>query len=78
MVDVGKLSPVSAGGSLVLHLRGHRCGVRFAHRNQFSRSRSHLDSARSAIETYSSAAPPVPADIAFVDVVHIRGVDIVN
>ncbi len=78
MVDVGKLSPVRTGASLVLHLGSHRCGVSFAHRRKFPWSCSHPDPARSAIETYTSAAPAVSANIAFVNVVHIRRVDIVD
>ena len=77
MIHVGKLSPVGAGSTLVLHLRRHGCSVRLTQRAQFRGSRPHLDSTRSAVETYPCAAPLVPANLAVVDVVHHGGVDVI-
>ena len=81
MIDVRKLSPIGAGGTLILHLRRHGRGMRRTQRRQFRRSGSHLDSARSAVETHTGAASVATATTAngaVVDVMHDRDVHIVD
>ena len=69
MVDAGKLSPISAGRLLVLHLCSHGRSMRRAHCRQFRGSRLDLNSAGAAVETDTAASPVVIADRAVVEVV---------
>ena len=62
LVNARELSPIGAGRMLILHLRRHGRRMRLTHRRQFRGSRLHLDSARSAVETYPTAASAVAAD----------------
>ena len=78
MVYVRELRPVGAGNVFILHLRPHRSGVHLMHRGQFRWSRTHLHSARSAVEAHTRAAATAVADRAVVVVVHDRDVDIVD
>jgi hypothetical protein len=57
MVDVGKLGSIGAGGSFILHLRRHGRRMRLSQSIQFRGPRSHLDAARSAVETHANAIP---------------------
>ena len=72
MIHTGKLSPIGAGGALILELRRHGRGMRRMQRRQFCGSRTHLHSARSAVEADASAAPAatpvVAADRAAINV----------
>ena len=77
MVDTRKLSSIGAGDTLILHLRPHGRRVLLMHRRQFRGPRSHLETARSSVETHTAAAV-VPADRAAVDVMHHGGVDVVD
>ena len=60
MVDVGKLSPIGAGGMFILYLCRHGRRMRLTQRNQFRGSGAHLDATRSAVETYTGAASLFP------------------
>ena len=61
MIDTRKLSPIGAGGALILHLRRHGRGMGRTQRRQFRGSCSHLHSARSAVEADAAAAPVAAA-----------------
>ena len=56
MVDIRKLRPVGAGGALILHLCPHGRSVLLMHRCQFRGTRTHLETARSAVEAHAGAA----------------------
>ena len=77
MVDAGELSPVGAGNVLILQLRPHGRSMLFMARSQFSRSGSHLQPTRSAVETHTGAAP-VFAHRVVVDVVYHGDVQVVD
>ena len=77
MVDAGELSPVGAGDVLILQLRPHGRSMLFMARSQFSRSGSHLQPTRSAVETHTGAAP-VFAHRVVVDVVYHGDVQVVD
>ena len=57
MVDVGKLGSIGAGGAFILHLCCHGRRMRLSQSIQFRGPRSHLDAARSAVETHANAIP---------------------
>ena len=78
MVLVRKLSPVSAGGTFILHLRRHGRRMRLSQSIQFRGSRSHPDAAGSAIETYANAVSRLPANRTVVSVVCIGAVEVVD
>jgi len=78
MIDVGKLRPIGAGRALILQLRAHGWSMGLTPRSQFRGSGSHLDAARSAVETHAGAARVVSALRAVVDVMHDGDVDVIE
>ena len=56
MVDIRKLCSVGAGSALILDLCPHGRSVLLMHRCQFRGPRVHLETTRSAVETYMGAA----------------------
>ena len=68
MVHIGKLRPVGAGDVLILQLRSHGGGMLFVASRQLRGPGPHLQSARSAVETYSYPAPVLIAHRPVVDV----------
>ena len=56
MVDIRKLRPVGAGSMFILDLCPHGRSVLLMHRCQFRGPRPHLNTTRSAVETYTGTA----------------------
>ena len=70
MIDIGELSPVSAGCPLILDLRPHWSSVLFMQSRNLRRSGPDLHTARSAVEAGAYAAPVAVGDGSAVDVVN--------
>jgi len=78
MIDIGKLCPVGAGRTLVLHLRCHGRSMLLMYCIQFSGSGSHLDPARTAVETHTGASPVISANRMVIHMVHDGGIDVID
>jgi hypothetical protein len=70
MIDIGKLSPIRAGRTLVLYLCSHGRGVLLMQSRQFRGPGAHLHTARSTVEAHAIAATAVIAEGTVVHVVY--------